>query len=225
MIDARSPGPLQRMDPPDHPGTPLRRASWPWALALLAGMCPLAAVSADQGGAPGLRAMPGSAWSTRFELGENPALADPLFSPVTARLSWQWLSDYRFAPAWGLRATGGVRGQLGPATTWSSTHGSSQGSASLVRHPPRGASTSLADPGSSAPTTISPWATPYLGLGYDTSTGFRNGWGGWGLSADLGLVTRRNSSLRLGSDNGAGEDGWRTWRLTPVVQVGVSYSF
>lgn len=223
MTESRSLCPPQRMDSPQHPGSATRGARWPWAIALSASLWPLVTVSAEPLGAPGLRAMPGAAWSTRFELGEDTALADPmLLNPVTARLSWQWLGDYRFAPAWGLRATGGVLGQLGPVPL-SPTQGS--GASGFTRHPTRTSRTSLSDPGAAATATTSPWASPYLGLGYDTTTSFRNGWGGWGLSADLGLVTRRASGLRLGSESSGSEDGWRTWRLTPVVQVGVSYSF
>jgi hypothetical protein len=63
-------------------------------------------------------------------------------------------------------------------------------------------------------------AVPYLGVGY-TGLSLR---GGWGFSADVGLV---GSGVRLGrSVNGTQADELlRELRLTPILQLGVSYSF
>ena len=176
------------------------------------GLASGAAVANEAASGTGLRTQASMAtpWSARF--GWSEASLDPtLASPVTARLSWQWLGDYHFAPAWGLRATGGVRGQLDLAGA-PGGHGSS-----AMR-------VGWAQPAAGVAGNDGNWTSPYLGLGYDTSASLRNGWGGWGLSADLGLLTRRPSGLRLGS-NGEAEEGWRSMRLTPVLQVGVSYSF
>ena len=65
----------------------------------------------------------------------------------------------------------------------------------------------------------------YLGLGY-TLMSLR---GGWGLSADIGLATTTRSNAALGSGLGLGrsslEDNLRDLRLTPLLQLGLSYSF
>lgn len=68
-------------------------------------------------------------------------------------------------------------------------------------------------------------AVPYLGLGYSGSSLK----GGWGFSADFGLMALNpGSALRLGRSFGGGQsldDLLRDLRLSPVVQLGVSYSF
>ncbi|HEY9240222.1 MAG TPA: hypothetical protein VIP10_15360, partial [Burkholderiaceae bacterium] len=66
---------------------------------------------------------------------------------------------------------------------------------------------------------------PYLGVGY-TNLSVRSG---WSFSADLGLVAQGNGSLgRLGrSLSGAQslDDAVREMRMTPLLQLGVSYAF
>lgn len=199
-------------------GTGMRRSLCVgWTVLIGLGWTAAPALASDSSAGSGLRTQIDRAgsdrlatpWSARFgwsEAAQDSALA----SPVTARLSWQWLGDYHFAPAWGLRATGGVRGQFDLAAP-------SGGRSNTVHF-------GGVHPGSGTVGSDGNWTSPYLGLGYDASASLRNGWGGWGLSADLGLQTRRPSGLRLGS-NGYADEGWRSMRLTPVLQVGVSYSF
>lgn len=65
---------------------------------------------------------------------------------------------------------------------------------------------------------------PYVGLGY---TGLA-GKGGWGFSADFGLMARNPGSIKLGrvfDGEQTLDDALRDMRLSPLVQVGVSYSF
>jgi hypothetical protein len=66
---------------------------------------------------------------------------------------------------------------------------------------------------------------PYIGIGY-SSLATRSG---WSFSADLGLVSLSpGNAVRLGRVFGGGQnldDVVRDMRLTPVVQLGVSYSF
>ena len=73
--------------------------------------------------------------------------------------------------------------------------------------------------------TPEPGAVPYFGVGY---TGL-SGKGGWGFSADVGLVALSpRSAIKLGRmlDGGQSLDEvLRDMRLSPLVQVGVSYSF
>lgn len=64
---------------------------------------------------------------------------------------------------------------------------------------------------------------PYLGVGYSGAS-LR---GGWGFSADLGIAAQNPGAVRLGRTfNGQPlEDLVRDLRLTPVLQLGVSYRF
>ena len=111
-------------------------------------------------------------------------------------LRWQLVGDYYFAPSLGPRATGGLQAGV---------TGSSDVRLGTTRQR----------------------ATPYVGLGYSTGGVSANRWGGWGLSADIG-VQARGSDLTLGraleSPAGVGEL-IRELRLTPVLQLGVSYAF
>jgi hypothetical protein len=118
------------------------------------------------------------------------------------------MGDYYFSRpllgnAGGLRATSGLL--LGPrASLWSSP-------AAMDRRV-------TADAGADNSTT------PYLGVGY---TGLSSK-GGWGLSADLGLMAMPRSSVRLGKVfNGTQslDDAMRDLRFAPLLQLGVSYSF
>jgi hypothetical protein len=67
-----------------------------------------------------------------------------------------------------------------------------------------------------------PWAAvPYLGVGW-TGASAR---GGWGLTADFGFAARNtNGGLRVGNTQTL-DDVLREVRLTPVLQLGVSYAF
>ena len=66
---------------------------------------------------------------------------------------------------------------------------------------------------------------PYIGIGY-SSLAARSG---WSFSADLGLVSMNpGNAVRLGRVFGGGQsldDVVRDMRLTPVFQLGASYSF
>jgi hypothetical protein len=66
---------------------------------------------------------------------------------------------------------------------------------------------------------------PYLGVGY-TNLSVRNG---WSFNADLGLVAQGSGSgARLGRGLTGGQsldDAVREMRMTPLLQLGVSYAF
>jgi hypothetical protein len=68
-------------------------------------------------------------------------------------------------------------------------------------------------------------AVPYVGIGY---TGLL-GKGSWGFSADFGLIaTGSGSAVKLGrvfTGNQSLDDAVREMRLSPLLQLGVSYSF
>lgn len=205
------------------------------AVLLVTGLIGSAAAVAQPASAEGLRWSTGSGltsstvqglWSTRFGWADSPA--DPaLANPVTARLSWQWLNDYRFGASAGLRATGGLLGGLDRGSNGavnSANFASTNGAGSTLRLSGGTRPVWAGSPSSASGDNL--WATPYVGLGYDTSATPRSGWGGWGLSADVGWVTRRAGGRGLGL--GAqidGEDGWRSLRLAPMLQLGMSYAF
>jgi hypothetical protein len=68
-------------------------------------------------------------------------------------------------------------------------------------------------------------AVPYLGVGY-TGASIK---GGWGFSADVGVMALNpGSAVKLGRVLGGGQsldDTLREMRVSPVLQLGVSYSF
>jgi hypothetical protein len=84
----------------------------------------------------------------------------------------------------------------------------------------RSASLPLADQAASEANAV-----PYLGVGY-TGVSVK---GGWGFSADVGVMALNPSSaVKLGRVLGGGQsldDALREMRVSPVLQLGVSYSF
>jgi hypothetical protein len=82
----------------------------------------------------------------------------------------------------------------------------------------RGAGPTFADASGDANQTL-----PYLGIGYSGSS-LR---GGWGFSADLGLTAQNGGNQRLARAmmSQTLDDTLRELRLTPVLQLGVSYRF
>ncbi len=78
---------------------------------------------------------------------------------------------------------------------------------------------------SSEASASEPNAVPYLGVGYTGASAK----GGWGFSADVGLMALNPSSaVKLGRVLGGGQsldDTLREMRVSPVLQLGVSYSF
>jgi len=63
---------------------------------------------------------------------------------------------------------------------------------------------------------------PYIGVGWSGSSAR----GGWGLSADFGFAGRSSGSggLRI-SGHQSLDDLLRELRLSPMLQLGVSYAF
>lgn len=107
---------------------------------------------------------------------------------------------------------------LGTAGGWRATSGVLLGARSSVWSSPSLLDRRLAGDNSEAGTQ------PYLGLGY-------TGWsskGGWGLSADIGLMGTSRSAARFGkpvSGSSSLDDTVRDLRFAPLLQLGVSYSF
>lgn len=133
------------------------------------------------------------------------------------------LGDYYFlqqgvtpasAYAGGFRATGGllIGSSTGPWALAAGPAALGQGF-SASRH-----GLGLAPPQFEAPDT----SVPYIGVGYTGLQALRQG--SWGFSADVGLMALRpRSAVRLGQDSVG--DVLRDLQLSPLLQLGVSYSF
>jgi hypothetical protein len=143
--------------------------------------------------------------------------------------SWQQqagvlLGDYYFSRARlgqgqvssGFRATSGVLLGQRSLALGTPAMSSPQGMAVMQLRQPRSALPGIES-------ASEPWAAvPYIGIGW-SGISVR---GGWGVSADLGLAGRSgsNGGLRV-SGNQSLDDLLREFRISPMVQVGVSYAF
>ena len=152
------------------------------------------------------------------------AWTDPATATHSSLQSGSLLGDYYLdAPGLrlprslgGLRATGGLltgaRG-LAPTTTQSMLRSGQRTGLSM-------STAAVPFVGDTATDTV-----PYLGVGY-TGLALK---GGWGFTADLGLVAENPSGAshfgRALLGNQALDSSLRELRLSPVMQVGVSYSF
>ncbi|HUP07171.1 MAG TPA: hypothetical protein VMU47_08460 [Caldimonas sp.] len=136
------------------------------------------------------------------------------------------MSDYYVTPSFlgaqragGFRATGGLlvgpRGQAWPGLGTAPTLG--VGADRHLSSSPVGAA------GEAAPAEGA--SLPYVGIGY---TGLSPR-GGWSFSADLGMVSLSpGGAVKLGrvfNNSQTLDDTMRDMRWSPVLQVGVSYSF
>ena len=201
-----------------------------WLLAGLIGTAALSPVHADEGDGLSL-SLPRVQGRVRLGMGvEAAGLGLSAGSGELARLSGaSVLGDYYFGrysarvgEASGFRATTGVF--LGSRLGMWGGHTSAVLSGSLLSVErqsfslvplPRGSEVTGQDGGT----------VPYLGLGY-SGTSIK---GGWGFSADLGLMALNPGSVtglgRVFSGGQNMDDLLRELRLAPVLQVGVSYSF
>lgn len=199
----------------------------PWA-------APLWAQGID---ADGLRAPPGESvwprWQARLTVASpvspwwRPQAGDDSDGQGSRLSSLSLFGDYFFRDAApglggrdGLRATSGlIRGHAAQRAMALSAPPAALGVAAAGRglHQPTGAWTALPQ---DAVSTV-----PYLGLGYSAASAR----GGWGFSADIGMVARSpGSAVKLGrvfSGPQALDELLRDMRLSPLVNVGVSYSF
>ncbi|MEF7614823.1 hypothetical protein V4F39_12945 [Aquincola sp. MAHUQ-54] len=155
-------------------------------------------------------------WHTRIGVVGPAARSDLSLAAALPRLhSAQVLGDYYFAGtgfdaqriAGGFRATSGLLLGSRSAALSAAALPSAEG-LSVTR--------SWADPSAESGGTV-----PYVGVGY-TGLSVR---GGWGFTADVGLMAL-GGGLRVGRSNATTiDDLARDIRLTPVLQLGVSYSF
>jgi len=188
--------------------------SWAAAAAASAGEGNGLTVNAEQLGWP--------QWRARLELGAEPAPAaiggDALLRPRSAAVFGDYyMARPYFGHTGGLRVTGGlmmgVRGALlGPGLV------PATGAMSAIAPSRRLAGWNSID---GTGDTVTAW--PYLGIGYSDSSAQ----GGLSFSADLGLAMPGQGMLRAARSLGSQslDDALRDLRLTPVLQLGVSYRF
>jgi hypothetical protein len=159
--------------------------------------------------------------TTSFSLWRH-AASDHFDASYRRQESLSLFGDYYFsqmplsaASSGGFRATSGlIIGQPGSQalSTFSGHPGSDPGRAMAGTFEARSFSTHLS-------------TTPYLGLGY-TNLSPKSG---WGFSADIGIVAGRGSRAgqfgRVLSGSQTLDDLLREVRLSPLLNIGVSYSF
>ena len=143
---------------------------------------------------------------------------------------WQGrLSRSTSGPALGGRAAGGFRATSGlivgarSSSALSGNTGNLAGRAFNFDHRHAAWVSPLAQVDLQPSTEVA--AVPYVGVGY---TGLANK-GSWGFSADVGLVALSpRSAVKLGRLLGGAQsldEVLRDMRVSPLVQLGVSYSF
>lgn len=189
---------------------------------------------------PGLQATDTSwfhgRWQARIELSQGLSGRLPFdryqLAADSSRSSLRRLSvlrDYYFdwgdeaatapAAASGLRATGGL-----VATTRSAATSPSPRRSGVSGLPPQGLAGRTMAGGWPDPNNDLV-SVPYVGVGY-TELPIRTG---WGFRADLGLMALRpQSAVKFGSVLSGPQvmdDLLRDMRLSPLIQIGVSYSF
>jgi hypothetical protein len=205
------------------------RTTTGWLLGLALGVAAQWAAAQTGSGLAVSDDAPGWArWQARIAINSStPLWRSDLARGDAAGLKVQGLGligDYYFARlplgshgAGGFRASSGVLlGSGAPLWAAQAPGGSSQ--LSLGR---RNLSLLSALPG--ADSTLDSSTVPYVGVGYSGLTGR----GGWGFAADVGVMALHGDSVRFGRLSGAQslDDLLRDLRLTPVLQLGVSYSF
>lgn len=202
------------------------RAASCWLLIGMLGTGLASVTQADEGEGLSLPRLQGR---VTLGMGVETALGDPYGSGAGAKFGGaSVLGDYYFGrhvtregDSSGFRATSGVflGSQLGswggPAAVPNAALISVERHSFSLLTPPRATETASPD--------ASP--VPYVGLGY--SGGSLKG--GWGFSADFGLMALNpGGATRLGRALGSGqnvEDALREMRMSPLVQLGASYSF
>ncbi len=158
-------------------------------------------------------------WQARVGLSTTSPLRSELGLGSGQLQGGRLLGDYYFvnSPSFGLAGvSGGFRATSGLLL---SPRGPSL---SMATVPALGGALSVSQQTSSTDLSGDPNRTvPYLGFGY---TGL-SAKGGWGITADVGVMALNpGSGLRLGRGQSL-DDVVRDMRLTPVLQLGVSYSF
>ncbi|WP_428422322.1 hypothetical protein [Methylibium sp.] len=211
------------------------------AAAFTPALCSAQSASESTPGGLGLRSSNTAwpRWQGRLDLtsGSNAALAGGRYDPGldlsnpysgTLRQSLSLFGDYYFLQhgaagrdySGGLRATGGlIYGPRGAAWSALPASVSTLGSGFSAQR----RNFSLATPGLVADDGGN-GSVPYVGVGYTGLKSLRATGGGWGFSADVGVVALQpRSVVRFGQQGLI--DSLRDLQLSPLLQLGVSYSF
>ena len=225
----------------------MRRTTWWLAASITLGASAVAGAGANAGQAGGptsalasagrgmsVNSNPWARWQARLLFGtaapawESGLATQDGFGSRPGRLSL--LGDYYLsapaaggARASGLRATGGVL--LGPrARPWI---GPALAPDYNLTGQGRMSGTGLIPSAAAARDTFGDSAAlPYVGVGYMALPSRSGSGSGWSFGADLGLVAQNPGSAGLALGRGKSlDDTVRQLRLTPLFQVGVSYSF
>lgn len=196
-----------------------------WIIAAALAGPAVAALAADADSSPAAGEQSGWArWQGRLLLGTQATPWRPTFGATTTRLgSVSVYGDYYFSRSLvgplqlgGFRATSGLiygpRAGLGAVPVGSAySIGARQSAPSTA--------------GYAGDVAADPATVPYLGVGY-SNLSVRSG---WSFSADLGLVAQgAGGTARLGRSlygSQSLDDAVRELRMTPLVQLGVSYAF
>lgn len=202
------------------------------ALATLTGLLAPTAATALPDLEPGLRASEASWPRWQGRIGLNPNARGPgLLADAPGTPSLSLFGDYYFAQqgvtapgryAGGFRATGGLI--VGPRTAhgWAPPDKLSSLAAGLsLQRTGLGFWNSMPSPdGTEAAAT----SRTYIGVGYSGLKSLKATGGGWGFSADIGVMALQpRSAVRLGQQHVGDIVG--DLHLSPLLQLGVSYSF
>jgi len=213
----------------------MRSAHWMVAAALAAGAIGSARALEGEGLVPRAQSISWPRWQGRLSLGTTtPYLRPAALNPDGGGLTVTGLSlisDYYFtrslggaSDAGGFRATSGLLVGARSASFLSPLPGSGYGSGRAFSVDRRSVGGFALVPSDDA-SLPDPGAVPYVGVGY---TGLSSK-GGWGFSADIGVMALSpGSAVKLGrvfSGTQSLDELLREMRLSPLVQVGVSYSF
>jgi hypothetical protein len=209
----------------------MQTAKWMLKAALVAAAVSAPWTALGEGLKPNVDTLPWARWQARLAVGAPPTWRASLDGYERSGLSVSSVSlmgDFYFfrslaagGVASGFRATSGLI--VGPRSAlWTARPGSiaPTGVFSVDRR--------LFETASGLPSadgTLDGATLPYLGIGYSGLSAR----GGWGFSADLGLVALApGHAVKLGRVLGGTQgldDLLRDLRLSPVIQLGVSYSF
>jgi hypothetical protein len=187
----------------------MRPASCHWIAALILSLG-VAGAHASEAMTPQSQAQAWEGLKARLAIGttaptrNEPSLGDAEQQKIN---TVSLMGDYYLSRPW-----------FGTAGGWRATSGVLLGSRSSVWSSPSVLDRRTAGDGTEGGTQ------PYLGLGY-------TGWsskGGWGLSADVGLMGMSRSATRFGkaaTGSTSLDDTVRDLRFAPLLQLGLSYSF
>jgi hypothetical protein len=205
----------------------MRQFTWMFAGALA--LLSTAALAADNDARqPGADPLEWSRWQGRLSLSTPSTPARLGADNSVARFgSASLMGDYYFSRSLvGARQLGGFRATSGLIVGPRSLLGSAQGGfASGNAFSIGSRSTGLAPLPLTGDVSAETTTATYLGVGY-TNLSVRSG---WSFNADLGLVgSGTGSGARLGRGLSGGQnldDAVREMRMTPLLQLGVTYAF